>query len=150
MLKLLILTLLTISVSSQAASHKLIFKTKDTIWGFDFIDNDKVIYTEKSGVIKLYDFKTKKHITLAKPAMVAQKGQGGLLDIKTHPEFSTNKKIYFTYAKQVNDEHTTALAYGTLKNNKLTEIKEIFTAQALSSKGQHFGARIVFDQNNKI
>ena len=150
MLKLLTLILLTLSFSGHAATHKLLFKTKDVIWGFDFIENDKVVYTEKSGLIKLYDFKTKKHTLLAKPSMVSQKGQGGLLDIKTHPNFTSNKKIYFTYAKKVNDEHTTALAYGVLKNNKLTGIKEIFTAQALSSKGQHFGSRIVFDNNNKI
>lgn len=145
-----ILFILLVSISTQAASHKLHFKTKDVIWGFDFISNQQVVFTEKSGVIKLHDLKSNKTQVLAKPKMVSIKGQGGLLDIKAHPDFKKNKRLYFTYAKKINDEHTTALAYGVLKDNKLQNIKEIFTAQALSSKGQHFGSRIVFDEQNHI
>lgn len=150
MKKIFLTSIMLFSLLSHAATHQLHFKTNDAIWGFDFIDNDRLIYTEKKGLIKLYNLKTKQHLVLLKPKQIAQKGQGGLLDLKLHPDFKLNQKVYYTYAKKIGSEYTTALSVAQFKNNKLINSKEIFVAKALSNKGQHFGSRLTFDQNNQL
>ena len=47
-------------------------------------------------------------------------GQGGLLDVQLHPNFSKNKWIYFSYNKQKKNKYSTAVSRFILDNNKLT------------------------------
>lgn len=83
------------------------------------------------------------------PAVFSE-GQGGLLDIKIHPDYAKNKWIYISYSKLVEGGATTAIMRFKLKGNELVEKKDIFLAKPFIKANFHFGSRIVFDKNNYL
>lgn len=116
---------------------------KDVIWGFDFLPNDKLIFTERGGKIFTYDLKTKKLTEIMGAPKVFHEGQGGLLDIRVHPK---NGLFYMTYSESVDKgKATTAFAQARLQGDKLVEFKKIFSAHEPSDNDIHFGSRIEFD-----
>lgn len=149
-MKLITLIFFTLTLSANAAYKvELVAKDLQIVWGIEFIDNSLIV-TERSGAIKMIDLKTKKITTIAGAPSVYNKGQGGLLDIKKHPNFTKNKRIYLTYSKSVKDSKTTALGYGILNGNKLENFKDIFVAKGSADKRVHFGSRIAFSKAGKI
>lgn len=118
----------------------------DVIWGFDFLPDGKVIFTERGGVMGILDPNTKAVVTLKNVPKVHSAGQGGLLDVRVHPDFAKNGRIYFTYSEPVDkDTSTTALALAEVKGDSLINVKKIFTAWKPNSNDHHYGSRIVFD-----
>lgn len=114
----------------------------DVIWGFDFLPDGNVIFTERGGKLNIYDVKTKKVQNISGVPAVYTAGQAGLLDVRVHPK---NGFIYFTYSEPVGDnKSTTALARAKLVDNKLTELKKLFTAERANSNDIHYGSRIDF------
>lgn len=149
-MKVLCLILMTISLSAQATyKMELVADKLQIVWGIEFIDNSLLI-TERSGAIKLIDLGTKKVTVVTGGPEVYARGQGGLLDIKKHPEFAKNKRVYLTYSKSLKDTKTTALGYGILNGSKLENFKDIFVAKGIADKRIHFGSRIAFSKDNKI
>lgn len=122
----------------------------DIIWGMEFISDTKIILTERSGRLLVYDIKTKKKINVKGVPDLIVKGQGGLLDITLHPNFSENKKVYLSYSKDLGETYVTAIGFGVFKDNKLNNFKDIFIGKGISKTRYHFGSRIVFDGNGHI
>jgi glucose/arabinose dehydrogenase len=85
---------------------------------------------------------------------VRARGQGGLLEIALHPDFETNDLVYMTLAKPSLDaeqaEGTTALVRARFDGTELSDVEEIFEAQAWSTTNGHFGSRIVFDDDGYL
>lgn len=149
-MKIFILLLLTFSnIAFAKIKIELVKDNLDIVWGIEFV-GDSLLVTERKGQIKMIDLKTKKVTLIDGAPQVYAKGQGGLLDIKKHPDFSKNKRIYLTYSKNLKDTKTTVLGYGILKGNKLENFKEIFVAKGIADKRVHFGSRIAFTEDNKI
>ena len=63
-----------------------------------------------------------------------------------------NHDIYPNYAKPNEDgkQGTTAVTRAKFENDKLSDIKEIFVADAWSDTPGHFGARMAFDKNGYL
>jgi glucose/arabinose dehydrogenase len=63
-----------------------------------------------------------------------------------HPNFATNRLLYISYARGVNEaESRTVLMRGRFENDRLTQVEQIFDAV---SKGRgHFSGKIAFDGN---
>lgn len=121
-----------------------LIKTNDIIWGFDFISPTQIIFTEKSGQLKITDLTQKKITSLTGLPDISLIGQGGLLDVAYHQEL---KKIYFTYASKSEQGYTTSLARASLQDDRLVELEILFAATTFSKGGAHFGSRIVFQEN---
>lgn len=83
---------------------------------------------------------------------IREGGQGGLLDVVLHPDFEQNRLIYLSYSKPNSDrsEGTTAIIRGVLENDALTDVEEIFEAQAWSSGQGHYGSRLGFDRDGYL
>ncbi|MBL0743236.1 PQQ-dependent sugar dehydrogenase [Chryseolinea lacunae] len=114
-------------------------------WGMAFLPDGRLLVTERSGAIRIIeDDKLLKEKIEGVPTVYVH-GQGGLLDIQLHPDFSKNGWIYLSYAKQVADSGGTVIARAKLESNKLTNLEELFQALPLSSSEAHFGSRIQFD-----
>ena len=108
------------------------------------------LITEKEG--KLIHFNNGKKTTIGNSPEVYNRGQGGLLDVALHPKYKENGWIYLTYASTDGQEKGghTALMRAKLKNNSLTETQVLYKAVPNTTKGQHFGSRIVFDNNGYL
>lgn len=119
-------------------------------WGFDFLPDGSILVTEKSG--ELLHFRDGKKISINGLPEIKVQGQGGLMDIKRHPNFNENQWVYFSYASPEGEGRgaNTAIMRARLKGNELTEQKVLYKASPNSSKPYHFGSRIEFDTQNHI
>ena len=131
-------------------SFEIIVPDLKTPWGFTFLPDNSILITEKEGEIIL--FKNGKKIIIEGVPDVYNRGQGGLLDIELHPNYESNGWIYFTYASsegEGNGGHT-ALMRAKLQNNTLVNKELLYKATPNTTKGQHFGSRIVFDSQGYL
>jgi glucose/arabinose dehydrogenase len=123
--------------------YEILTNQKDVIWGFDFLERERLLFSERGGALRVLDLKSKKVDTLEGSPQVGSKGQGGMLDVRVHPKESS--KVYFTYSESSKQGLTTALGVATLEGNKLTKFSRLFSAKEPTKGGIHFGSRIEFD-----
>lgn len=114
-------------------------------WGIAFLPDGGILVTERPGRLRIV-----RDGRLSEPLPgvpeVRARGQGGLLDVALHPDFSSNRVVYLTYSKPGPRGATTALARGRLEGSRLAGVEDVFVADAWSDGGQHFGSRIAFDR----
>jgi aldose sugar dehydrogenase len=135
--------------SVSKVKFEKIFEVKDVIWGFDFLPDGKIIFTEREGRMSLFDPQTKKTQLLKNVPKVHTAGQAGLLDVRVHPEFAKNSLIYFTYAEPIGkDKSTTALGMARLSGSELMDVKKKFSAHEPNDNDIHYGSRIEFHDNH--
>jgi aldose sugar dehydrogenase len=116
-------------------------------WSMAFLPNGDILVTERPGRLRIVRNGTLQAQPIDGVPEVRARGQGGLLDIALHPEFAGNSLVYLSFSKPRNggDEGTTAVVRGRLEGNRLTNVEEIFEANAWSRGGAHFGSRLAFD-----
>lgn len=136
----------TYQSEGQKFEMEVLTQQQDVIWGFDFLSDGKIIFTERSGVLKVFDPKTKATNTIKGAPPVWANGQGGLLDVRVHP----SNRIYLTYSEPVGRGATTALASATLAGSELQGFKKLFSAHEANSNDIHFGSRIEFDGQGHV
>lgn len=114
-------------------------------WGIAFLPGGDMLVTERPGRLRI----VRNGVLLPEPVAgvpaVLAEGQGGLLDVVPHPDFATNRLLYLSFSKPVDDGSvaTTAVIRGRFENDRLTAVEELFEAQ---SRGRgHYGSRIAFD-----
>lgn len=119
-------------------------------WGIAFLPNGDMLVTEKSG--KLFRIKGGEivaEITEGIPSDLDVNGQGGFLDIELHPDYENNGWIYISYSSSAGegDGSNTAIMRAKLDNDALTQSEVLYKAEPNSGRGQHYGSRIVFDND---
>lgn len=119
-------------------------------WGMTWLPDGSMLITEKSG--ELIHFKNGIKTNIANVPEVYSRGQGGLLDIEVHPNYSNNGWIYITYSSSEGEESggNTALIRCKLKDNSLVDIEQLYKATPNTTRGQHFGSRIEFDNEGYL
>jgi aldose sugar dehydrogenase len=130
--------------------EKVLINNMAAPWGFTFINSNEVLFTEKQGKVYHYYISSGTLNEISGVPAVSQNGQGGLLDIALHPNFSSNNLVYLTYAVNATGGQTTALGRGELVGEQLQNFTELFRALPIRNSGTHFGSRIVFDRNNLL
>jgi glucose/arabinose dehydrogenase len=116
-------------------------------WGMAWLPDGRMLVTEKAGEILVFKNNKFTGTKLEGVPKVFAEGQGGLLDIKLHPDYKQNQWIYISYSKPVEGGATTAIMRFKLKGNQLVEKKDIFLAKPFLKADFHFGSRIIFDKN---
>ncbi len=118
-------------------------------WGMAFLPDGAILISERPGRLRIL-----KKDQLSEPLTglppIARRGQGGLLDVVLHPDFATNKRVYFSYAAADSSGIGTEVAFAELKNTQLENLTVIFRMQPKSFSGHHFGSRLVFDNQNYL
>ncbi len=129
---------------------ELVVGNLDNPWGMDWLPNGDLIITEKQGKVYRYDGATKTEVTGVPDVYV--RGQGGLLDVLIHPDFATNRLIYFSYACQQGSGSGghTAIARARLENDQLSNLEVLYKATPNTRAGQHFGSRMVWGNDGKL
>ena len=136
--------------SSEPFSAELFIDDIAIPWGMAFLPDGSMLITEKSG--DLLHFKNGKKDTISNTPEVYTRGQGGLLDIKLHPDYKNNGWIYLSYSSSDGDEKGghTAIIRAKLIDNALTDSELLYKASPNTTKGQHFGSRIEFDNQGYL
>ena len=129
----------------------------DQPWGVHFIADDTALVTEKSG--KLWQISSENRLEVKGIPVSVDKGQGGLLDVATDPDYAKNGWIYlsFTHAdKDTPKNRMTKVVRGKLSGQLAelmwTEEETLFQARAEDylNSGHHFGSRITFDNEGHL
>ena len=129
---------------------ELVFEDENIIWSIEFINENSILAAVKSGSIFKYNDGVKTEIKGVPEIYL--RGQGGLLDIALHPNFSENNLIYISYASGSRDAGggNTTISRAKLINNELVDLEVLYQGTPNTTKGVHFGGRMVFDDNNHL
>ena len=129
---------------------ELIIDGIDIPWGMDFINEDELLVTDKKGT--LYHVLNGIKTEVSGLPKIYVRGQGGLLDIALHPNFKSNGIVYLAISVNIEGDEggNTALYRGTYEEFKLKNIELLYKAVPNTKKGQHWGSRIVFDDEGHL
>ncbi len=133
----------------NAANHNYTIETvADGLvhpWSMAWLPGGDMLVTEKPGRLRIIRNGVLLPEAIPGTPEVFYEGQGGLFDVVPHPNFSENNWVYLSFAKPVTGGSTTAVVRGQLENDRLSNVTEIFSAQA--SGFGHYGGKIVFDND---
>ena len=100
-------------------------------WSIAFLPGGDMLVTEKEGRLRIIRNGVLDPKPIPGTPLVRVQGRSGLLDVVLHPQFATNRFVYFTYLKPV-DEKQAALtvARGRFDGSSISELKDIFSCGA--------------------
>lgn len=121
----------------------------EIIWGMDFLPDGDMIFGEKRG--KLYRLSKGTVKEISGFPTVFPSGQGGLLDIRVHPDYNKNGWIYASYAGILTGNTAQLnLVRFRIKNDQVQDLENLFSSGGANTWYGHYGSRIVFDRNNYL
>jgi aldose sugar dehydrogenase len=138
-------TKIRVSVVTKGLSHP---------WSLAFLPNGDVLITERPGRLRLM------HNGVLAPEPIG--GISGLsidqlFDVALHPDFARNGFVYLTYIKKGKAPDgkngywaTTALARGKFDGKELTDVRDIFVADAWQPLNGGDGSRVIFGPDGKM
>jgi glucose/arabinose dehydrogenase len=119
-------------------------------WSIAFVPGGDMLVTERPGRLRI----VRQGKLLPQPVdgvpTVFHVGQGGLLEVKPHPNFASNRLLYLSYSKPHADgkQSTTAVLRGRFENDRLTGVEPIF--ESLSQGRGHYGGKLAFDKSGYL
>jgi len=138
-------------VESEEATFRVV-RMVDSLehpWGVGWLPDGRMLITERSGPLYLVD--DDQRTALSNVPEVWASGQGGLLDVRVHPNYEENGWIYMTYAAPVGeDEAATAVGRARLDGTALTDVEELYRQEPAVASGLHFGSRISFHEDGTM
>lgn len=124
-------------------------------WAMTFLPNGDMLVTEKSGTLLLVTADGSSKTPVKGIPKVAYGGQGGLGDIILHPDFTSNKLIYFSYAELGRfGKKGAAVARAQFNDNpenpELQNIEIIWRQQPKVKGSGHYSHRLAFSSAGKL
>jgi glucose/arabinose dehydrogenase len=108
----------------------------------------KMLVTEREGRLRII----RNGVLDPKPVpgvpAVRPQGRSGLMDVVLHPQFASNRLVYFSYLKPAGTERQSVLtvARGRFDGSAITELKDIFSA----GPGVSGPSRLAFGRDGKL
>lgn len=120
-------------------------------WSMQFLPDGDMLITERAGRLRILrdgalDPEPIPGVPEVRPTIL-----GGLLDVLLHPDFETNRILYLSYSKGVDEERsTTAIARAHFNGKALSSVEDIFVANLRSTSVTNFGGRMVFGNDGHL
>ena len=124
---------------------EVLAKNLDTPWAIDFFPNGKMIFTERSGRVSLFNLETKE-IKILGEIDVSEISESGLLGITVDPEFNENNFVYIYYSHEDGNRVSRFTFNG--QNEKIGS--EFILLDNIPSARFHDGGRIKFGPDGKL
>lgn len=140
----------SIIVDETNYEMELVFEDKNIIWSIEFFEDNSILAAVKSGSI--FHYKDGEKTEIKGLPEIYLRGQGGLMDLAFHPNFKENKWLYFSYASEYEGEKggNTTIARAKLIEDSLEDLEILYKGTPNSTKGQHFGGRLEFDNDGYL
>jgi aldose sugar dehydrogenase len=114
-------------------------------WSIAFVDENTWLVTERVGRLRVVRNGVLDPEPVRGVPEVRAQSFSGMLDVVLHPDFATNRYVYFTYSKPVGENQThTAVARGVWDGQGLTGTHDVFVADVGG------GSRIAFDDDRRL
>lgn len=132
------------------------FATFNEPWAMTFLPDGRLLVTQKSGELKLFDPATKTTGDISGVPKVDHGGQGGFGDVVLHPQFANNGLVYLSYAEAGDgDTRGGAVARGKLTldangGGALSDVQVIWRQVPKVSGRGHYSHRIAFAPDGKL
>jgi aldose sugar dehydrogenase len=126
------------NISANEPKLDQIINGLDNPWSLTFLNNDRVLITEKSGNLLLVNLSNKKTQKIKHNLNILEDGQGGLLEVLYYKD-----QVFVSYTEDRKKEKTsTSVAKAEFNDLKLN-FQNIFRAEPPINSGYHFGSRLV-------
>lgn len=142
----------------------------DVPWGLAFLPDGRLLFTERTGRLHLFDVRTRKDLVVSGLPTVHTGQDAGLFDVAVHPAYAKTGWVYLAYAESLpgapapaasavaGDRPARAPSMTVIVRGRLNEraewvdMQEIFRAPAHlhSTSGVHYGTRMVFDKAGRL
>ena len=120
-------------------------------WGMAFLPDGRILVTERPGRLRMVENGQLLPDEISGlPLTILASGQGGLLDVAIHPDFTENGLVYISYAGSGSGGIGTEVARGRLDGMTLRDTEVIFQALPKSGGGRHFGSRLLFSPDGHL
>ena len=122
-------------------------------WAMAFLPDGRMLITEKAGQLRIATPDGRLSAPLAGLPTVAATGQCGLLDVVLDPQFSENRRLFFTFAEPGPDGqggNSTAVGSARLVDDRLQDVRTLFSQKPKVDSRLHCGARIVVDRQGHL
>jgi aldose sugar dehydrogenase len=118
-------------------------------WSLAFTDSRTLLVSERNGRLRMI----RDGVLLPDPIWTSPTPPGDGADalhfIAVHPKFAQNQLVYVSYPKRGDRGFTLAVARGRLSGQKLTDVDEIFVADAWETGGNLAG-RVFFHPDGSL
>jgi glucose/arabinose dehydrogenase len=130
----------------------VVTKALEYPWSLAFLPDGSMLVTERAGRLRIIRSGVLDPQSIAGAPVSYWAGESGLpaavhgfMDIALHPQFADNRYIYLTYTKPLDEKRrTVAIARGRWDGHALTEVRDIFVADAAGT------SRIAFGRDGKL
>ena len=119
-------------------------------WGLTFLPDGRMLVTERPGRLRIVGADGVLSKPIAGVPRVQARGQGGLLDVALHPQFTDNSLVYLSFSEPGSGGAGTSVARGRLDGETLRDVQVIFRQSPKVDTGFHYGSRLVFDREGKL
>lgn len=139
-------------VVSESASFYVdtLVEDLENPWGITWLPDGRALVTERGGEILIIESDIYNGKKLEGFPETYVNGQSGILDIQTHPHYEDNGWIYVTYAKPGDGGGSTTLIRFKVEGDQIHELEELYQTTPLTTRGVHFGSRIIFDNDGYL
>jgi len=122
------------------------------LWSIDFMPDGAMLVTQRDGV--LWHFKDGERSQISGTPEVWQHGQGGLMEVALHPDFTQNGWVYLSYSENTGAEERdkdagmTTVVRGKIIDGHWQDQETLFKVDGKhhTSSGAHYGSRFVFHE----
>ena len=119
-------------------------------WAIAFLPDGSMLLTERDGRLRLVKNDRLVKRPISGVPEVRTDGNGGLMDVAIHPNFSENGLVYLTYTKPVERGWgAPALAMGKLVDGELQNTRDLLVTEAYEGNSGLNG-RVAFGQDGKV
>ncbi|MBE00730.1 MAG: hypothetical protein CMQ31_04730 [Gammaproteobacteria bacterium] len=119
-------------------------------WAIAFLPDGSMLLTERDGRLRLVKNDKLVERPISGVPEVRTDGNGGLMDVAIHPNFSENGLVYLTYTKPVERGWgAPALAMGKLVDGELQNTRDLLVTEAYEGNSGLNG-RVAFGQDGKV
>jgi glucose/arabinose dehydrogenase len=141
-------------VFDTAEQHKIrvsvVARDLSQPWAIAFLPDGGMLVTERDGRLRVVRDGVLDPDAISGVPEVRTDGNGGLMDVALHPDFSENSLVYLTYTKPVeNDWGAPALAVGRLEAGALTGVRDLVVTEAYEGNSGLNG-RVAFGRDGKV
>jgi glucose/arabinose dehydrogenase len=139
-------------VTEGQLSHTVVADGLVEPWGLAVMPDGNWLVTERPGRLRIITAEGQVGEPIAGLPDVDARGQGGLLDVVTGPDFANDRRIYWSYAEPRDGGNATSVARGVLSEDgsRVSEVEVIFRALPVYDGDKHYGSSLAFAPDGKL